>query len=81
MASGVCKYTKQVTVEVSTRKSIWKDNQSTIGTANVTVEGQFTERDLPERSIAGELKLVHGGTVKHVVYQSCRSSSVPGPIQ
>uniref|UniRef100_A0A2K1WYN6 Uncharacterized protein n=1 Tax=Populus trichocarpa TaxID=3694 RepID=A0A2K1WYN6_POPTR len=59
-------------MEVPTRKLTTKDNQSTVETSNVTVEDQFSE--LPEKCISGQQKFVHKETVKHMVYQSCRSS-------
>ncbi|KAL9339455.1 hypothetical protein Peur_068470 [Populus x canadensis] len=63
---------KKITMEVPTRKLTTKDNQSTVETSNVTVEDQFSE--LPEKCISGQQKFVHKETVKHMVYQSCRSS-------
>ncbi|KAI5557164.1 hypothetical protein BDE02_18G084800, partial [Populus trichocarpa] len=64
--------TSSSSTTVPTRKLTTKDNQSTVETSNVTVEDQFSE--LPEKCISGQQKFVHKETVKHMVYQSCRSS-------
>ncbi|XP_050216152.1 uncharacterized protein LOC126667227 [Mercurialis annua] len=77
-SNGVGTYTKRTTVEVFTRKSIRKDNQSTVETSNVTLNDQVVEDDLHGRSLSGQPKLVRKEIVKHMVYQSCRSSSVSG---
>eukprot|EP00257_Ricinus_communis_P009479 XP_002528206.2 uncharacterized protein LOC8277240 isoform X1 [Ricinus communis] len=75
---GVGKYSTRVNAG-SMRKLINGENRSTVKTSNVTVEeDRFTLGDLPESSIPGQQKLVHRETVKHMVYQSCRSSSVSG---
>lgn len=66
------RHIKKTTMEVSARKLTTKDNKSTVETSNVTLEDQFSE--LPEKCISGQLKFVHKETVKHMVYQSCRSS-------
>ncbi|KAF9662691.1 hypothetical protein SADUNF_Sadunf18G0080600 [Salix dunnii] len=69
---GHVRHIKKTTMEFSAQKLTTKDNKSTAETSNASVEDQFSE--LPEKCIPGQLKFVHKETVKHMVYQSCRSS-------
>uniref|UniRef100_A0A2P2JPP4 Uncharacterized protein LOC8277240 isoform X1 n=2 Tax=Rhizophora mucronata TaxID=61149 RepID=A0A2P2JPP4_RHIMU len=78
-ARGCAKYIKRVTMEVSTSKLTRKNIESTVESPNITVEDQFSEDDVPEIGVAGDrAKLLCRETLKHVVYQTCRSSSVSG---
>uniref|UniRef100_A0A2C9ULW6 Uncharacterized protein n=1 Tax=Manihot esculenta TaxID=3983 RepID=A0A2C9ULW6_MANES len=66
---GFGEYWKQETMQVSRGR---KDDEAT------TVKALNIRADEEMSNVSGQKKLVHRESVKHVVFQSCRSSSMSG---
>lgn len=67
-------------MEASERRLILKGYKPNEKLADVIVEDQASKGFLPEEIISKQQSSAHKETVKHVVRNSCRSSSMSGHI-
>ncbi|KDP38763.1 hypothetical protein JCGZ_04116 [Jatropha curcas] len=71
-------YVRRVTMEISTRKLIRENDQSTIEASNITVNDEITKGNIPGRNISSQQKFIHKEKVHVQMCETCRSSSVSG---
>jgi hypothetical protein len=71
---------KRVTMAVSTRKVTMIENEPTGQSSDEVVEDQIGKSFLHETRISEEQNFGHRETVKCMVFQNCRSTSVSGHI-
>ncbi|KAK9275782.1 hypothetical protein L1049_023051 [Liquidambar formosana] len=79
VAGPLC-YLKRVTTSISTRKVVKEIILPTEQVENVILEKQSSECSTPETGIVNKRTQGHREMLKHMVYQNCRSSSMPGHI-